>query len=74
MHSRTWYGLNRPWDKYISHTLGKYTLVSYRDCHQTSVDHPQTYQFVVFDNDRRKSVCVEGKNIADLERWCLAHT
>jgi hypothetical protein len=72
MSTRTWYGLKRPWDKYISQTFGKYTLMSYRDIHATASEYPQKYDFVLYEPSNREVVRVACKNIAQLEVWCHA--
>jgi len=70
MTSRTWYGLKRPWDQYISQTFGKYVLVDYRDAHTSSVDYPQMYNFVLSEQGTGNVVHIQLKNILDLENWC----
>jgi hypothetical protein len=70
MHTKTWYGIDKPWDKYIAQRFGKYTLVNYYDCHSSSVDHPQHYRFILLDNHTNKPVDVVCKNILGLEDWC----
>ena len=71
--SRTWYGLPRPWDAYLSTTFGSFTLIDYVDVHATSADYPQRYLFTLTDG-LHQVVRVEFCNITQLEKWCNAQT
>ena len=65
-----WFGISRPWHRFIGHTFGKYKLIDYYNLPNNDPSNiPPIYAFSLSDPDS-KIIKIEAFNILQLEKFC----